>query len=1390
MKSCPYRFVETGFLVSAVVLAVFAFFRPHRPLSQKPSYVAIRQAVASNPASSQSGLSSNANAGLKAQSDWSIGFGKEFWHESKRPGAGTAPRTQIDLGSVVDRISHAISPASATCDATVQAQTFTVSFLSDGFRLSPHKPMEAKAASSPAVAGQLSNAHPSIDSVPALHPDPGTIAAFRTLAVRRGEQNFLEPAQIDKREPVVCGNTFQILQSKEAKIVEHYETRSEGVSVTWFFGKEPPGHGDVEIDFVIAGLTHLTQSSAGHHFADSSGNSRIRIGHVAAVDSKGTRWSLEMAYESDSLKIRVPANLLSSAVYPLAIDPLIGPEFGINQPIAFPVSGSSPAVASNGRDYLLAWHISVRQPSERYLEQIRATRVNRDGMILDPVGILLASGEVNVSFPSVASDGHDFLVTWSDSRDWDHDPSLFTLLIYGGRVSASGQALDPNGILLSRGVTSSGYYNSVAGNSNGYLVVWEDTRNRGTNSIGISDIYGARIGLDGAVLDGNGIAICTAPDNQTGPAVAANGQGFLVAWTDMRGKISDPYVRWDAGIFAALVGNNGAVQQPNGFLVNDGTWAQYNAAVACDGENFFVAWQDERNAQGPPWPGNTDIFGARVSSAGVVLDPAAISICTASGTQSKPAVAFDGTRWVVAWSDARNTSTFGNKSDIFAALVNTDGSVPVPGNWRVEALTSTSPDPRIAANGNDLLLAWAADREIYRPFATGIMGARIRNSALLDAEPRLLSIQAADENLPDIACNGSSYLVVWNSSTTALYDNSTDILATRLSLTGEVIDPSGIVLSALADVEQLYPRVAANGQDFFVAWQDNRNRTQGRDIYGTMVTGAGQVVSSNGVAICTASGNQYTPLVAASGDQFLVAWMDFRQGNNANVAADVYGARISSAGTILDANGFAISAAAQDQYIGGLAGNGSHWLVVWSDSRLATNYPWYSQLLAARVDAGGHVMESDGFPIDAGSLEHRTLGVAARSSEFYVTWFREPTNSESATYVMGTRVTDDGLVATSGGAQLTDAGFEPSVVSIAGIPDGYLISWHVSRHDPAHEEDDDYFLQHDLVGIRVRPDGSVRDASPMQLSDSPNLFPPVRLASNGYELMLTYSAPAPINRRRIMAARLDLGLPSPWQEQTIAQSVYEGSAVIVGNIMSIVGVGSAIGGREDSCHFVYQILPSDGEVLAHFVRWTDPAKAGKAGVMLRADLSPGSMNAFLGITANNGIVFERRKAENARAWELRKRLPQGQQWLRLVRRGKVITAWTSVSGAGWNFVWVARVPMTGPVLAGIAATAQPGFDAAQAEFDSVQINSTSPAQPSNAADPSLGIELADVRTSVLDGGAQLLVYGVPGTDAVLEGSSDLSHWSELVRFTCADEPEDFEEEAQPVRFYRARLLSP
>ena len=78
-------------------------------------------------------------------------------------------------------------------------------------------------------------------------------------------------------------------------------------------------------------------------------------------------------------------------------------------------------------------------------------------------------------------------------------------------------------------------------------------------------------------------------------------------------------------------------------------YEQANPAVAFDGANYFVVWQDDR--RGLNWE---DICGARVTPGGVVLDPAGIPVDTSAQWQWRPAVAFGGGNY--RWS-GRTTAT-------------------------------------------------------------------------------------------------------------------------------------------------------------------------------------------------------------------------------------------------------------------------------------------------------------------------------------------------------------------------------------------------------------------------------------------------------------------------------------------------------------------------------------------------------------------------------------------------------------------------------------------------------------------------------------------------------------------------------------------------------------
>src|SRR5262249_1006456 len=132
--------------------------------------------------------------------------------------------------------------------------------------------------------------------------------------------------------------------------------------------------------------------------------------------------------------------------------------------------------------------------------------------------------------------------------------------------------------------------------------------------------------------------------------------GFFVAWNDARDAAYDPYAPFNSDIYGARVSNTGEVADPNGIAICTAPYEQFFPAATSDGTNFFVVWADQRNS---PFPTNSsDIYGAQISSAGVVQQPGGIAISTAISVQSAPAIAFNGSEFVAVWVDSRNTPSY------------------------------------------------------------------------------------------------------------------------------------------------------------------------------------------------------------------------------------------------------------------------------------------------------------------------------------------------------------------------------------------------------------------------------------------------------------------------------------------------------------------------------------------------------------------------------------------------------------------------------------------------------------------------------------------------------------------------------------------------------------
>ena len=309
-----------------------------------------------------------------------------------------------------------------------------------------------------------------------------------------------------------------------------------------------------------------------------------------------------------------------------------------------------------------------------------------------------------------------------------------------------------------------------------------------------------------------------------------------------------------------------------------------NAAVAFDGTNFFVVWTDYDS-------GNGDVHGARVTQAGTVLDQGpGIPISAAPAQQVIPAVAFDGTNYLVVWQDRRTNDSY----DIYGARVTPAGDV-------------------------------------------------------LDPAGIPVTTAAGEQTAADVAFDGTNFLVTWTDSSPS---NGTDVYGARVTTTGTVLDPSGIPISTTPN-DQGSAGLAFDGTNYLVTWQDRRE-DPAEDIWGARVSPNGTVLDPAGFPIGVAAQYQWAPDVAFDGSNFFVSWTDRRIGS-----WDIYGARVTPGGSVLDPGGIPISTAPEFQVYPALAFGGADYLVVWTDERDNVDY----HIHGARVTPGGNVLDPGGIPI-------------------------------------------------------------------------------------------------------------------------------------------------------------------------------------------------------------------------------------------------------------------------------------------------------------------------------------------------------------------------------------------------------------------------------------------
>jgi len=932
--------------------------------------------------------------------------------------------------------------------------------------LAAEEAANSKAQAQPTAAGAARPRRPA-PSVP--EPDPQSEAAFQTVSVRQGNRAVYEP-EAAPLQWAVLGNTAQAVLDSRSGLLEHFEASSQGVAVTWVLPHKSHTADPLVIEARLTGLAYAGQTVGGHHYADNSGTARLRVGNVTLADVAGARWQLPIDARQEKLRITIPASILAQATYPLAIDPLISPEFGMDTPIDLPASAAqqNPAVAANGATFLVAWE--DQRTSGPGSASIFGARVTAAGAISDPNGIAISP--VGASAPAVAANGTGYLVVWVDGRN----VATTGLDIYGARVDNAGNVLDAGGFPIS---VAPNDQLAPAATPNGAdsFVVWQDGRDPAT----APDIYGARVTSAGAVLDSSGIPIATATGAQASPAVAFNGLNFLVVWTDQRGG-------GDFDIYGSRVSAAGVVLDSDGIPICTVAGGEYFPKVAANGSDFLAVWEDDRNAGS----GFVDIYGARISAAGSVLDRGGFPIGTGSADRHTPAVAAGLTDYLVVWLDQRNLGTTG--LDIYGARVTTAGGVTDPNGFAIDTAPNDQTTPVLAFNGSQFLVAWTDARNMATT-DLDVYAALVSTAATVSPPAGfVVSTGASDEEAPATASNGSNHLVVWQDSRNSPTTGA-DLYGVRVSTTGVVLDPNAIAIST-APADQVSPNVATDGTNYLVVWEDYRNAgTTGVDIYGTRVTGDGAVQDPTGIPISTATSDQLAPAVAGGTSGYLVAWQDGR--NLATSGSDIYGSRVTSAGAVLDGGGLAICTANAAQYSAAVAFDGKKYLVVWSDERNlgVTGVDVYG----TRVSTSGTVLDSPNLPIIQAAGDDIFPAVASAAGAFLVVWEDGRNSATTGDEIYGTRITDTGVVSDPGGLAIdVTPGYE-ATPAVAASGTNYLVVWQDGRNAATNGAD--------IYGARVTTGGAVLDPAGVAINTGPfdQKVPKLASGSSGVFLVVCQS---------------------------------------------------------------------------------------------------------------------------------------------------------------------------------------------------------------------------------------------------------------------------------------------
>lgn len=182
-------------------------------------------------------------------------------------------------------------------------------------------------------------------------------------------------------------------------------------------------------------------------------------------------------------------------------------------------------------------------------------------------------------------------------------------------------------------------------------------------------------------------------------------------------------------------------------------------------------------------------------------------------------------------------------------------------------------------------------------------------------------------------------------------------------------------------------------------------------------------------------------------------------------------------------------------------------------------------------------------------------------------------------------------------------------------------------------------------------------------------------------------------------------LPAGWASADVGQAALPGTASFSNGAFIASSAGRGLSGSADAFRLVYVRITGDATLVARVAATQGPT-GRVAGITLRESLAAGAAHYSLTSKNGTGLVIAQRAAPLASTSSVTIAARVPPVWLKLVRRGNVMTASHSSDGVSWTAAPGATTSLASSLYAGLLVAGGSSLTNGAAAFDNTSLTAT------------------------------------------------------------------------------------